>query len=105
MLPDAGRRPETVGGCSYPGSVAFATEIPGSAAQPDVPLAHSEFRPVGDIPRQGGRFEGKIEGLTLHRRHASFARFVIDDDDEDLPSVLFEAELSDGFLRGQTTTS
>ena len=57
------------------------------------------------IDAQGGRFEGKIEGLTLHRRHASFARFVIDDDDEDLPSVLFEAELSDGFLRGQTTTS
>jgi hypothetical protein len=52
------------------------------------------------IDAQGGRFEGKIEGLTLHRRHASFARFVIDDDDEDLPSVLFEAELSDGFLRG-----
>jgi excinuclease ABC subunit B len=37
--------------------VAFATEVPGSAAQPDVPVAHSEFRPVGDIPRQGGRFE------------------------------------------------
>ena len=52
-----GRRRQTVGGCSYPGSVAFATEIPGSAAQPDVPVAHSEFRPVGDIPRTGGRFE------------------------------------------------
>jgi excinuclease ABC subunit B len=37
--------------------VAFATEIPGSAAQPDVPVAHSEFRPVGEIPRTGGRFE------------------------------------------------
>jgi hypothetical protein len=37
--------------------VAFATEIPGSAAQPDVPVAHSEFRPVGEIPRSGGRFE------------------------------------------------
>ncbi len=37
--------------------VAFATEIPGSASQPDVPTAHSEFRPVGDIPRVGGRFE------------------------------------------------
>src|SRR5690349_4626351 len=49
--------PETVGGPSYPGFVAFATEIPGSAAQPDVPVAHSEFRPVGEIPRTGGRFE------------------------------------------------
>jgi excinuclease ABC subunit B len=49
--------------------VAFSTEVPGSAraklslvtsgdeAQPDVPLAHSEHRPVGDIPRTGGRFE------------------------------------------------
>jgi hypothetical protein len=52
------------------------------------------------IDAAGARFEGKIEGLTLHPRHANLARFVIDDDDEDLPSVLFEAELSDAFLRG-----
>jgi hypothetical protein len=51
------------------------------------------------IDARGGRFEGKIEGLTLDRRHANCARFVIDDDDEDLPSVLFEAELSEAFLR------
>jgi excinuclease ABC subunit B len=46
-------------------TVAFATEIPGSAAEVhkdaageiDIPLAHSEHRPVGDIPRKGGRFE------------------------------------------------
>ena len=41
--------------------VAFATEIPGSSADvhgqsqhvhaEDIPLAHSEYRPVGDIPR------------------------------------------------------
>jgi excinuclease ABC subunit B len=38
--------------------VAFATEVPGSAAQPDeLPLAHSEHRPVGEIPRTSGRFE------------------------------------------------
>ncbi|WP_304940856.1 excinuclease ABC subunit UvrB [Pseudonocardia sp. DSM 110487] len=37
--------------------MAFATEVPGSAALPDVPVAHSEFRPVGEIPRTGGRFE------------------------------------------------
>jgi excinuclease ABC subunit B len=42
--------------------VAFATEVPGSAAhrgeqaQQDTPLAHSEHRPVGEIPRTGGRF-------------------------------------------------
>jgi hypothetical protein len=56
------------------------------------------------IDAQGGRFEGKIEGLSLHRRHAHLARFVIDDDDEVLPSVLFEAELSDTFLRGEGQT-
>ncbi len=39
------------------GLVAFATEVPGSAAHPEgVPLAHSEHRPVGDIPRKDGRF-------------------------------------------------
>ena len=48
---------KTVGGPSYPGTVAFATEIPGSAAHQDVPLAHSEFRPIGEIPRKSGRFE------------------------------------------------
>jgi excinuclease ABC subunit B len=37
--------------------VAFATEVPGSAALQDVPVAHSEFRPVGEIPRTGVRFE------------------------------------------------
>ena len=37
--------------------MAFATEVPGSAALQDVPVAHSEFRPVGEIPRTGGRFE------------------------------------------------
>ncbi|GAA1262028.1 excinuclease ABC subunit UvrB [Pseudonocardia aurantiaca] len=37
--------------------MAFATEVPGSAAMQDVPVAHSEFRPVGEIPRTGGRFE------------------------------------------------
>ncbi len=40
------------------GPVAFATEVPGSAAQQDeLPLAHSEHRPVSDIPRTGGRFQ------------------------------------------------
>jgi len=37
--------------------VAFATEVPGSAANPHVPTAHSEFRPVGEVLRTGGRFE------------------------------------------------
>ncbi len=39
--------------------MAFATEVPGSARDGDeeLPLAHSEHRPVGDIPRTGGKFE------------------------------------------------
>ncbi|SDF14772.1 MULTISPECIES: excinuclease ABC subunit UvrB [Pseudonocardia] len=40
--------------------MAFATEVPGSAregGEADVPLAHSEYRPVGEIERAGGRFE------------------------------------------------
>jgi excinuclease ABC subunit B len=40
--------------------VAFATEVPGSAregGEAEVPLAHSEYRPVGEIERTGGRFE------------------------------------------------
>ncbi|MGE3285000.1 MAG: excinuclease ABC subunit UvrB [Pseudonocardia sp.] len=37
--------------------MAFATEVPGSAAVGDVPVAHSEFRPVGEIPRTGRPFE------------------------------------------------
>src|ERR1700754_1911627 len=47
----------TVGPGSYSGLVAFATEVPGSAAYQDVPVAYSEFRPVGEIPRTGGRFQ------------------------------------------------
>jgi excinuclease ABC subunit B len=40
--------------------VAFATEVPGSAAvgpHDGVPTAHSEFRPVGEIPRTGKPFQ------------------------------------------------
>jgi excinuclease ABC subunit B len=37
--------------------MAFATEVPGSAREGGVPLAHSEYRPVGEIERTSGRFE------------------------------------------------
>jgi hypothetical protein len=45
--------------------------------------------------KAGRRFEAKIEGLSLHGNQA---RFVIDDDDETLPSRLFEAELNNEFF-------
>src|SRR5690606_32585471 len=51
MLPVPG------GAGSYPGPVAFAPEVPGRAALPDVPGAHSEVRPVGVLPRKDGRVE------------------------------------------------
>ena len=38
--------------------MAFATEVPGSSAKRDeLPLAHSEHRPVSDIPRSDGTFQ------------------------------------------------
>jgi excinuclease ABC subunit B len=59
-----GRSPKVSVGARTLEYVAFATEIPGSAAdvraheaEQEIPLAHSEHRPVGDIPRTGGRFE------------------------------------------------
>jgi excinuclease ABC subunit B len=56
-------RPKLSVGARTLDPVAFATEIPGSAADvheheaEQIPLAHSEHRPVGDIPRTGGRFD------------------------------------------------
>ena len=45
-----------VGGCSYAGAVAFATERTPEDDDADSVRAPSEFRPVGDIPRSDGRF-------------------------------------------------
>lgn len=46
----------------------------------------------------GSYFEGKIEGLSLHPSDGRTARFVIDDDDEAVPSKLYEARLSTALL-------
>lgn len=51
--------------------------------------------------RDGGHFRGKIEGLSRNLRDARKVHFVIDDDDETVPSEIFEATLSDGFFRSQ----
>ena len=50
------------------------------------------------VDLDGSRFDGKIEGLSVHPREPRIARFVIDEDDETLPSVLYTAELSPAFL-------
>ncbi len=46
----------------------------------------------------GGAFQGKIEGLSRDLRDPSKIHFVIDDDDETVPSEIFEAALSDAFF-------
>jgi hypothetical protein len=48
----------------------------------------------------GSPFEGKIEGLTRDLREACKVYFVIDDDDETIPSKIYEALLSDTFFAG-----
>ena len=51
--------------------------------------------------QDGGHFEGKIEGLSRDVRDARKVHFVIDDDDETVPSEIFEAALSDTFFRSR----
>ncbi|MBN1239761.1 MAG: hypothetical protein JXB36_14755 [Gammaproteobacteria bacterium] len=52
----------------------------------------------GEVLDQDGQpFGGKIEGLTRDLRDRRRVRFVIDDDDESVPSEIFEALLSDAF--------
>ena len=48
------------------------------------------------VDLDGRRFGGKIEGLSRHRTYPERVRFVIDDGDEDLQSVLYAAELLEG---------
>jgi hypothetical protein len=49
----------------------------------------------------GRPFEGKIEGLTLDRNDKAKVYFVIDDDDEDTPSRIFHALISEEMLAGE----
>jgi hypothetical protein len=46
----------------------------------------------------GGVFSGKIEGLTTDPKNPRKIHFVIDDDDEDAPSEIFEAVLNEPFF-------
>ncbi len=51
---------------------------------------------------QGAPFTGKIEGLSFPPDDPSKIRFVIDDDDENAPSEIYDAVLSPGFgVEGQ----
>lgn len=46
----------------------------------------------------GQNFTGKVEGLTLDLKDPDKIHFVIDDDDEDSPSLMFEAQFEGGAL-------
>jgi hypothetical protein len=50
---------------------------------------------------QGRPFGGKIEGLTLDPNDKAKVYFVIDDDDEDTPSRIFHALVSEEMLAGE----
>ena len=50
------------------------------------------------IDQDGTPFEGKIEGLTRDMRDQFAIHFVIDDDDEAVPSKIYEALLSETFF-------
>lgn len=50
------------------------------------------------IDLDGSPFEGKIEGLTRDIRDGRKIHFVIDDDDEAVPSKIYEALLSETFF-------
>jgi hypothetical protein len=53
------------------------------------------------VDEEGAPFTGKIEGLTLDLVDPAKVHFVIDDDDEDSPSSIFEALLSRDMLLGE----
>jgi hypothetical protein len=50
------------------------------------------------IDADGQPFRGKIEGLTRDSHAPNKIYFVIDDDDEAVPSKIYEAEISSSFL-------
>jgi hypothetical protein len=52
------------------------------------------------VDQDGSPFQGKIEGLTVDVNDPRRVHFVIDDDDEDQPSKIYEARLSDHFFEG-----
>jgi len=52
------------------------------------------------VDEHGQPFTGKIEGLTLDVVDRRKIYFVIDDDDEDTPSRIYHAQVSDEMLNG-----
>ncbi len=68
------------------GSILGVIEVDGSAHWTEL------------LDENGEAFQGKIEGLSLDPRDSTKVHFVIDDDDESVPSEIFEAVLSRDFF-------
>jgi hypothetical protein len=62
--------------------------------------ANGQARWAELLDADGSPFEGKIEGLTRDLRSACKVHFVIDDNDETIPSKIYEALLTDTFFGG-----
>ena len=62
--------------------------------------ANGDARWTHLFDEDGEPFNGKIEGLTLDSRDPRKVYFVIDDDDEDTPSRIFHAVVSEHMLSG-----
>ena len=81
----------------YSASAEGADRIAGSVLGVIEPDGSAHWTELTD--QDGSPFRGKIEGLSRDLRDARKIHFVIDDDDEHVPSELFEATLGGAFLR------
>lgn len=62
--------------------------------------AEGEARGVHLLVEDGEPFAGKIEGLTLDSQDRRKVYFAIDDDDEDTPSRIYHAVVSEEMSGG-----
>ena len=60
--------------------------------------ADAEARWTGLTGADGAPFRGKIEGLSRDVRDRRIMHFVIDDDDENTPSRIYQAALNEAFF-------
>lgn len=60
--------------------------------------ADAEARWTGLTGADGAPFRGKIEGLSRDVRDRRIMHFVIDDDDENTPSRIYQAVLNDAYF-------
>ena len=81
----------------YSASAEGAERIAGSVLGVIEPDGSAHWTELTD--QDGRPFRGKIEGLSRDLRDPRKVHFVIDDDDESMPSELFEATLGDAFFR------